>query len=111
MSKPVALITGATGAVGPSVVRACHEAGYLVRTLSKNTPERNLLPGTADVRIGDVCDGQTVRLAVAGAELVVHLAALLHQFRDSADLDCRYERVNVGGTENVVRAAVDEGVK
>jgi UDP-glucose 4-epimerase len=57
------------------------------------------------VRIGDVCDSQTVASAVAGAQVVVHLAALLHQFGDPSTLDRRYEQVNVGGTENVVRAA------
>lgn len=111
MSERVVVVTGATGAVGPSVARAYHEAGYSVRTLSINTPGGGVLPPGADVRLGDVCDGQTVRSAVAGAEIVVHLAALLHQFEDAAALGSQYERVNVGGTENVVRAAIAEGVR
>jgi UDP-glucose 4-epimerase len=43
-------------------------------------------------------------------DVVVHLAALLHQFENPAALGRQYERVNVGGTENVVHAAVAEGV-
>ena len=111
MAERVALVTGATGAVGPSVVRACQAAGYSVRTLSIDTPDRDALPPGVDARIGDVCDSQTVRSAVAGVELVVHLAALLHQFENLAALGPQYERVNVGGTENVVRAAVAESVR
>jgi nucleoside-diphosphate-sugar epimerase len=111
MSERVVLVTGATGAVGPSVVRAWQAAGYSVRTLSIATPEGGVLPPGADVRLGDVCDGQAVRSAVAGVEVVVHLAALLHRFEDAAALGPQYERVNVGGTENVVRAAIAERVR
>lgn len=111
MADRVVLVTGATGAVGPRVVRAYLAAGYSVRTLSVGTPDRDVLPSGVDARIGDVCDGQTVRSAVAGVEVVVHLAALLHQFENVADLERQYERVNVGGTENVVRAAIAEDVR
>ena len=111
MTERVVLVTGATGAVGPRVVRACQAAGYSVRTLSVDTPDRDVLPSGVDVRIGDVCDSQTVRSAVAGVEVVVHLAALLHQFENLAELGPQYERVNVGGTENVARAAIAEHVR
>ena len=111
MTERVALVTGATGAVGPSVVRACQAAGYSVRTLSVDAADHDVLPSGVDARVGDVCDSQTVRSAVAGVELIVHLAALLHQFQNVAGLDREYERVNVGGSENVVRAAIAEGVR
>jgi UDP-glucose 4-epimerase len=110
MAERVALVTGATGAVGPRVVRACQAAGYAVRTFSVDPPAADVLPAGVDVRIGDVCDSQAVRSAVAGSDIVVHLAALLHQFENMAAGDHQYERVNVGGTENVVRAAMAEDV-
>src|SRR5262249_8201253 len=111
MSDRVVLVTGATGAVGPSVVRAWQSAGYSVRTLSSHPPAVGVLPIGVDMRTGDVCDRETVRSAVAGAEVVVHMAALLHQFRSGPDLDQQYERVNVGGTENVVTSAIAAGVR
>jgi nucleoside-diphosphate-sugar epimerase len=111
MTERVVLVTGATGAVGPSVVRACLAAGYSVRTLSADAADRDVLPQGVDTRVGDVCDSQTVRPAVAGVEVVIHLAALLHQFDSAAGLSRQYQRVNVGGTENVVRAATAERVK
>jgi UDP-glucose 4-epimerase len=111
MAERTVLVTGATGALGPSVVRACQAAGYCVRALSIDAPEVGVLPPDVDVRIGDICDGHAVRQAVSGVDAVVHLAALLHQFGDAAALEEQYERINVGGTENVVRAAEAEGVK
>lgn len=111
MSKRIVLVTGATGAIGPSVVRAFQEGGYSVRTLSIDAPDGCLLPPGTDVRVGDVCDRQTVRSAVAGADVVVHLAALLHRFDDAGNLGARYERVNVGGTENVIYAATVQSVR
>jgi nucleoside-diphosphate-sugar epimerase len=107
----VVLVTGGTGAVGPAVVRALQAAGYSVRILVRHPPPEDLLPPGVDIRVGDVCDGQTVRAAVAGARVVVHLAALLHQYEDAAGEDRHYERINVGGTENVVRAAIAENVE
>ena len=104
-------MTGATGAVGPSVVRACQEAGYSVRTLSVDGPDAAVMPPGVDVHVGDVCDDRAVRTAVAGADIVIHLAALLHQFGNPSGLGSQYERINVGGTENVVTAATAEGVR
>jgi UDP-glucose 4-epimerase len=108
MADRIALVTGATGAVGPRVVQACQAAGYSVRILSRE-PAESLLPSTVDVRIGDVCDAKAVRLAVSGADVVVHLAALLHQFDSTSDLPAQFQRVNVGGTENVTQAAIAAG--
>jgi nucleoside-diphosphate-sugar epimerase len=105
MADDLVLVTGASGAVGPTVVRACLDAGHRVRTLSMDAPNDHFPPGV-ETRVGDICDRETVASAVAGARVVVHLAALLHHFKHEAGLDRRYERVNVGGTENVVRAAV-----
>ena len=111
MAERLVLVTGATGAVGPAVVRACLAAGYSVRTLSLDAPAGSVLPPGVEMHVGDVCDGQSVRSAVAGVDVVLHLAALLHQFENVAGLDRQFERVNVGGTENVVRAAIAEGVR
>ena len=111
MAERVILVTGATGAVGPRVVSACRAAGFSVRTLSRNVAAATILPPEVDVRVGDVCDLATVRSAVAGVDAVVHLAALLHQFDSAPDLESQFQRVNVGGTENVVQAAIAEGVR
>ena len=111
MADRLVLVTGATGAVGPGVVRAFLADGAAVRTLSTTRTTDGLLPPEADVRVGDITDVESVRAAMAGVDVVVHLAALLHQFQPSPELSKRFERVNVQGTANVVRAALDQGVR
>jgi len=110
MAERVILVTGATGAIGPRVVSACQAAGFSVRILSRDSTAGSLFPALVDVRVGDVCDAPAVRSAIAGVDVVVHLAALLHQFENAPDLEARLQRVNVGGTENVTHAAIAAGV-
>jgi UDP-glucose 4-epimerase len=111
MASGVVLVTGATGAVGPRVVRACQAAGYSVRTLSRQPAAPGVLPPGVDVRLGDVGDQQEVRAAIAGADIVVHLAAMLHQLEQRAGLEREFERINLVGTENVVSASIAQGVR
>ena len=109
MSRGLALVTGASGAIGPAVVAELQRAGYRVRTLSRQPTA----PGVDDVdeRAGDVTRAAEVRAAVSGASVVIHLAALLHQFGPTTvDLEREYDAVNVGGTAVVTREAVAAGV-
>ena len=102
MSTPlVCAITGATGAVGPAVVEAFERAGFAVRAIGHVDG-----PLTADVT-----DFDQVRRAIDGADCVVHAAAKLHINNPSPELESEYRRVNVGGTENVVRAASEAGAR
>jgi len=65
ISKGVtALVTEATGAIGPRVVHALCVAGYLVRTFSLDTPETELFPPNVDEHIGDITDPSAVQSAI-----------------------------------------------
>lgn len=110
-APPLALVTGATGALGPRVVEALYQAGYAVRTLSLDAPTPGLLPEPTEIRLGDITDAATVRAAMAGVDVVVHMAALLHIVNPSPELRPQYERINIGGTRIVVEAALDASVK
>ncbi|MBN2107213.1 MAG: NAD-dependent epimerase/dehydratase family protein [Deltaproteobacteria bacterium] len=105
MSSPLVLITGATGAIGPRVVAELCRAGYAVRALSIDQPQHGSFPGGVEVRTGDITDPATVRSAVNGVQAVVHMAALLHNLHCPPELYEKYERINVGGTAHVVKAA------
>ncbi len=104
------LVTGATGAVGPRVVSALHEAGHPVRTLSLDAPPPDAWPQGVDSRLGDITDPVAVQAAMQGVDGVIHMAALLHIVNPPPELQSRYERINVGGTANVVEAARQTGV-
>jgi nucleoside-diphosphate-sugar epimerase len=106
-----ALITGATGTIGPRVVESFHQVGYRIRTLSMDPPGSGLFPTEVEVLMGDVTDPYVVKSAIAGVDIVIHLAALLHIVNLTPELHEKYEGINVGGTGNIVQAAVQAGVK
>ena len=107
--RPICLVTGATGAIGPSVVAAM-AATHDVRALSRRPAASSSFPVPVVSVTGDVSDPETVRRAVHGVDVIVHLAALLHIVDPDPGMAGEYERVNVGGTAAVVAAAVAEGV-
>ncbi|MEW6335101.1 MAG: NAD-dependent epimerase/dehydratase family protein [Thermodesulfobacteriota bacterium] len=108
--RPLVLVTGATGAIGPLVVSALRDAGHTVRTLSIDPAPAGTWPADVEARIGDVTDVSAVRAAVRGVDAVVHLAALLHQVNPPDHLQALYQKINVGGTENMVGCAEKEHV-
>lgn len=109
--KNIILITGATGAVGPSVVDAINEAGYQIRTFSMDAPVADRFPYGVEVLNGDVTNQEAVHSAMQGVDAVIHMAAILHIVDIPLEMREKYERVNVGGTETVVKAAIKAGVR
>jgi GDP-4-dehydro-6-deoxy-D-mannose reductase len=95
-----ALVTGATGFVGPHLIAHLRAAGDEV------------VPLGLDGRRVDVTDAEAVEAAMAShaPEVVYHLAALSH-IGDSWDAPSRVFRVNAEGTLNVLRAAAAAGVQ
>jgi len=105
------LVTGATGAIGPRVVHALHQAGYQIRAFSVDTPAAGIFPQRVEVLIGDVTDQVAVQSAMQGVDAVVHMAALLHIVNPLPEMREKYERVNIGGTATVVEAGIKASVK
>ena len=104
------LITGATGALGPAVVRAFSEGGWKIRTLSRRPPAPGTPAASHEHIASDIDDAETLSRAMDGVAVVVHMAALLHVFdRSATSVD--YERVNVHGTADVMTAAHSRSVR
>jgi nucleoside-diphosphate-sugar epimerase len=106
-----ALVTGATGAVGPALVRLLLEQDYRVRALVRRRCPTIPSPEAIEVSHGEIDDGNAVRNAMDGIEVVFHLAAKLHIANPGPDLRDEYKRVNVEGTRSVVRAAQHVGAQ
>ncbi len=88
------------------------QEGYRVRVLddlSTGSPE-NLEGLDVELSVGSVADPETVREASDGAERVVHLAAA-RAVGLSIDDPIGSDRVNTGGTVNVLTSARDAGVE
>lgn len=98
------LITGGAGLLGQHLAAALAARGRGVRVFDFQAPVQRV-KGVEYVR-GDVRDANAVRAAAGGAEIVYHLAAIMHV--GSYD-DHTAESVNVGGLRAALHAAADAG--
>jgi len=103
------LVTGATGHVGNVLVRKLLERGEKVRAL--------LLPGECRESIsglnieafeGNVLNLDAVFESMRGVRGVFHLAGVISIMPGSNSF---VQKVNVGGTKNILRAAMESGIK
>lgn len=108
------LVTGAAGFVGSRLVHALLDRGLQVRALDLETSQafrqlRETLADNPQVECvgADITDPQAVQAAVDGCHYIFHVAALLNSI---APYEVFY-RINVGGTENLCRAAVAAGIE
>ncbi len=99
-------ITGAGGSLGKALTRRLIEGGCRVKALVRRDDAAVHLRGLgAEPVFGDVRDAGSLGPLVRGCGLVFHLAAWMGS---PFDEELAYA-VNVGGTENVVRAAAKAG--
>lgn len=103
-----AFITGATGFIGANVVRRLLERGASVRVLCRSSSSRGNLEGL-DVELvpGDLRDAASLCRGMADCEVVFHVGALYSFWVRPRRLI--YD-INVGGTRNVMDAALQEGI-
>jgi len=104
------LVTGATGAVGPSIVTALTADGVTVRILTRSRAREQRGSTQTEVAFGDINDGAAVARALEGVDVVHHLAGVAHQVGDDQELKDSFIRVNVDGTRTLAREAATAGV-
>jgi nucleoside-diphosphate-sugar epimerase len=106
------VVTGATGFVGAA----------LLTKLAKNVDDQivgttrrygfPLTPNVGYVTVGEASQHENWRMALADADVVVHLAARAHVLKDHAsDALAEFRSVNVEGTLALARLSVSAGVK
>lgn len=99
------LVTGGGGFLGGAIVRQLSERGARLRTFSRQRyPQLESLG--AEQFQGVLDDGAAVDQAVAGCDLVFHVAAKAGVWGPYED----YHRANVTGTENVISSCRRHGV-
>jgi nucleoside-diphosphate-sugar epimerase len=102
------VVTGATGLVGSHIVEHLAGRGERVRALVRPTSETTFLRNQrAELAAGDLHDPESLRRAVAGAEVVYHCAARVSDWGPWA----RFQADTVDAAANIVRACRAEGVR
>jgi FlaA1/EpsC-like NDP-sugar epimerase len=111
------LVTGGTGSIGSEIVRQLLKHGpHTVRVFSRDEFKQFRMQqefkANAEMRylVGDVRDKDRVSMALKGADIVFHAAALKQVPA------CEYNpfeavKTNVLGTQNMIEMAIERGVK
>ena len=97
-------ITGASGFLGRAVIAELRKQNaQICALLLENDPLEDRLPQTVSVVHGDVCDDAALARFLSGADstaCVIHCAGIVSVASHPGE---RIYRVNVGGTNNVLR--------
>ena len=104
-----AFVTGATGFVGSHVARVLAEQGADLRLLVRSSSDpKNIQELNADRVVGDLCEPESIDRAMAGCDVVFHVAADYRLWvRDPAQM----YRANVEGTRTILQGARKNGVR
>ena len=100
----VSLVTGGCGFVGAAIARALKARGdeVIVLDLAPDCPVEGV-----DYRRVDITDKAAVIEACRGVDTVIHNASIVHTKQNKQDV---VWSVNLGGTENMLEAAQQNGV-
>lgn len=99
------LVTGGAGFIGSHVVKILLQRDYQVRVLHLPNEKLDNLADVIDcieLQVGDITHYSQVVDAMTGCDQVIHLAAVYALWLPDQEL---MRRVNVNGTQNILRAA------
>ena len=100
-------LTGGTGFIGQPLARLLHERGLSITALVRKSDSlraQALKKMGAQLATGDVIVSESMRAAMRGADIVIHVAGVYEYGLDSTG-NQRMRSVNVDGTENVLGLA------
>jgi len=100
------LVTGSTGIIGSHLCRRLCDLGHQVRAFHRRTSNLALIQDLPVERFtGDITDPGSLELALKGIDAVFHAAAQLGKTTPE-----QAHAVTVGGTHNLLNAAIEAGV-
>jgi UDP-glucose 4-epimerase len=107
------LVTGGSGFLGRHVVAGLRDARHRIRVLDRLSPSRDLTAqkcAAVDVIVADLADRDVLERALAGVEVVVHLACTT--VPQSSEAERIYDvRSNIESTLLLLECAVEAGVR
>ena len=104
------LVTGATGFIGPYLIRRLVSQGHFCRCLVRPTSNTKVLEDLGvELANGDITKAETLHGIADGMDCIFHMATLGHTSNFIAT-EAIFERINVQGTINVMEEALRAGV-
>jgi NADH dehydrogenase len=108
----IVAVAGGTGFVGGGIAAVLGRRGHHVVVLTRRPEAVRLgLPDDAEVRSADVADPTTLSPALAGVEALVVAIAFRGYPMENPRRGQTFEAVDAAGTERLVAAAVQAGVR
>ena len=105
---PTAFVTGGSGFVGGALIERLRSEGWDVHALARSErAAARVRELGAEPAMGDLDDRDAMRAGAEGCEVAFHAAAKVEDWGDPAD----FERLNVRGTQNVIDACREAGVR
>jgi nucleoside-diphosphate-sugar epimerase len=105
---PAAYVTGGSGFVGGALIERLRGEGWDVRALTRSERAADAVRGHgAEPVRGDLDDTAALAAGADGCDVCFHAAAKVEDWGDRQE----FERLNVRGTENVITACRNAGVR
>ena len=109
MSGELTLVTGVTGTIGSALVRELLAQGRGVRCLVRDVAKaEGMRLGAVEFVKGDLTDKASIADAFQDVTHVFHAGGMPEQWTPD---DGIFDRINAGGTQNMVDAALAKGVQ
>lgn len=103
-------VAGGTGLLGRAITTALLDSGHDVTVASRSNPSKDPIDSRAKWVRADVTDPSTLAAALAGAEAVVDAVQFPNSPIENPKKGFTFERIDLGGTKNLVDAAKSAGV-
>jgi uncharacterized protein YbjT (DUF2867 family) len=102
------LVTGGTGVIGAGAIPSLLKSGHEIRLLSRGADrDAREYPEHVEPFAADISDPESLLGAAQGCEAVVHITGIVEEKPPEAT----FEKINVEGTQNILRAAEQAGVR
>lgn len=103
-------VAGGTGLLGRAITKSLLDAGHSVTIGSRSKPAKNPVDSRASWVHADVTDPATLGPAVTGFDAIVDAVQFPNSPIENPKKGLTFERIDLGGTKNLVDAAKATGV-